>query len=100
MHALFKGEVFRGRQRAARGEDALDNRVGREVQKHRHTAQRTRFLKTPAEVFGHVFRHTHGTEYHAEAFGGIFAELGLANNLRGKLVVAHAGAGENSGAFE
>ena len=95
MHALFKGEVFRGRQRAARGE--MRSIIGSD-ERFKNIVTRlsaTGFLETPAEVFGHVFRHAHGTEYHAEAFGGIFAELGLANNLRSKLVVAHAGAGEN-----
>ena len=38
MHAFFERQIFRCCQRAARGENALDDGVGREVQKHRHTA--------------------------------------------------------------
>ena len=31
VHALLERQIFGGRQRAARGQDAFDNRVGREV---------------------------------------------------------------------
>ena len=31
LHALLERQIFGGRQRAARGQDAFDNRVGREV---------------------------------------------------------------------
>ena len=95
MHALLEGEVFGRCQRAARREDALYDGVGREVQKHCNTGQRAGFFKAAAEIFRHVLGHAHGAEHHAEVGALILTQLGLPHDLRGKLVVAHAAAGED-----
>ena len=74
VHILLKGQVLRRRQRAARGEDALDDGVGGEVQKHGDPALGAALGKAAPEIVGHVVGDAHGAEDHAEFFP-VFAVL-------------------------
>ena len=80
VHAFFKGEVFRGGERASRGDEPLDRGRISEGEEHDDSAQGPAFLEGSDEKACHVVFDAHGCEDHDE--GLIFAEEpGLPNYL-------------------
>ena len=95
VHVQIEGEVFRRGQSAAGGEDPFDNRIAGEVQEHGYPAEDAAILKGAAEVIGHVVGHAHGGEHDGKVRAAFVRDLGLAGDLGGQLIMAHARAGEN-----
>ena len=77
------------------GEDPFDNRIAGEVQEHGYPAEDAAILKGAAEVIGHVVGHAHGGEHDGKVRAAFVRDLGLAGDLGGQLIMAHARAGEN-----
>ena len=95
VHPLLEGQIFGGGQRAARRQNTLDDGIIREIQEHHDLLQHAGFVERTAEVFGHVVLRAHCGEDDTELFFSLVADAGLPRDLHGKLVVLHAGAGEN-----
>ena len=95
MHAELKGEVFRDGQGAARRQDTFDDRVVGEVQKHNDLLQHAGFIEGAAEIFGHVVLGAHSGKHDGKVVLICVFDLRLACNLDSKLIVLHAGTGED-----
>ena len=95
MHAEFKRKILSCRQRTARCQDTLDDRVIRKVEEHDNLLQNTGLIKRTAEIFGHIVLCAHGGKHNAKLLFTFIADSGLTRNLHGKLIVLHAGTGED-----
>ena len=80
MHAFFIGQVFRRRQRHARGGDTLNGRVIGQVHKQHRALNRAGALEVADEIVGFLKGDADGSKDHREA-GILPQHLGLAGNL-------------------
>ncbi len=94
VHSIGKGQIFRRRQGAAGRQNPLDDGVAGLVDEHHHPLKGAGILKILLKKVGGVLFQPHAGEHDAELFI-LPAHLGLADDLGGQLVVAHACAGEN-----
>ena len=90
-----EGQVLRGGEGAAGGEDPLDDGVGGQVEEHDHPLEGPGLLKVPPEELGGVVLDAHGGEHDGE-LPVVPGHPGLAHHLGRQLIVGHAGAGENA----
>ena len=95
MHIVFKRQIFRRGKGASRRENSLDDGVVREVEEHGDASENARFLERTAEVIRDVILDAHRRKDDTELRVLVVGNLRLTDNLRGKLVVLHAGAAEN-----
>ena len=94
MHVLLKREVLSRGQRHARGRDALDGGVVREVDEEHGAVERARLAEGLDEEVGLLEGDAHRGEDDRELLVGA-AHLRLARDLRGQLGMGQAGRRED-----
>ena len=95
MHILFAGEVFGGGERHARGGDALNGRIVRQIHEQHRALDGARAPEIADEEIRLFKRDADRTEHHGEIVRLLAEHFRLAGDLRSQVCVRQARAGEH-----